>query len=163
MNTSKPFALAIALAFSGTAIAQTPPPGPPAGPPRDPWGDATVTREESPAKAGEMFDGMDTNKDGTIREAEEDAAVQNAGPAGRMIAGALHRADANGDGKLTRAEFLTGQQARFDRQDADHDGKLTKAERDAARAAMMQRMQQRRGAGSPPGGGFGRPAGGDGE
>lgn len=161
MKISTPLAIALGLAAT-VAHAQTPPPGPggPGGPPRDPWGDATVTREEAMAKAGEMFDGMDKNKDGVIRESEEDAAVLAAGPAGRMIAGALHRADTDGDGKLTRAEFLAGQKQRFDRQDTDHDGKLTKVERDAARAAMMERMKQR-GAGGPGGGGggYGPPSG----
>ncbi len=161
MKISTPLAIALSLAAT-VAHAQTPPPPPgpggPGGPPHDPWGDATVTREESQTKAAEMFDGMDKNKDGVIKEAEEDTAVLAAGPAGRMIASALHRADTDGDGKLTRAEFLASQGERFDRQDADHDGKLTKAERDAARAAMMQRMQQRRGQGGP-GGGYGPPTG----
>lgn len=160
MKISTPLAIALGLAAS-VAHAQTPPPAPPGpgGPPHDPWGDAAVTREESQAKAAEMFDGMDKNKDGVIKEAEEDTAVLAAGPAGRMIASALHRADTDGDGKLTREEFLASQRERFDRQDADHDGKLTKAERDAARQAMMQRMQQRRGQGGPggSGGGYGPP------
>lgn len=155
MNISKPFALALALSLSGAAIAQDQP-GPPAGPPPDPWGDASVTRAESQTKAGELFDRFDTNRDGVIREAEEEAAAKTAGPGGgRAIVGAMQRSDANGDGKLTRAEFLTGQQERFDRQDADHDGTLTKSERDAARA----QMRQRRGGGNPGEGGFGSPGG----
>jgi hypothetical protein len=162
MNLSKSLALVLALSLSGAAFAQTPPSGPADGPPRDPWGDGDVTRAESLAKAGEMFDHIDTNHDGVIREAEEEAAVAAGGPGGRMIGFALQRADADGDGKLSRQEFLTSQGERFDRQDADKDGKLTKAERDAAR----EQMRQRRGPGGPgggagPGGGFGPPSGGE--
>lgn len=159
MNSSRILAVVTALSLSGTALAQTPPvasAAPPAARPTDPWGDAPVTREQSQAKAGEMFDKLDTNHDGVIREAEEEAAVAQAGPAGRMIGFALQRADENGDGKLTRQEFLTSQQARFDRQDMDKDGKLTKAERDAARAQMRQRRAGQGGFGSPPTGEDGR-------
>lgn len=38
--------------------------------------------------------------------------------------GAMMRADTNGDGVVSRAEFLAQAGERFDRMDANHDGKL---------------------------------------
>ena len=38
--------------------------------------------------------------------------------------GRFARADANGDGTITRAEWIAAANARFDKLDANHDGKL---------------------------------------
>lgn len=145
--------LALLLCVSAAGIAhaeQAPAPAQQAAP-GDPWGDATVTREQALAKAELMFDQLDADHDGAISQAEEQAAAQQAGPGlARALGGMMRRSDANGDGKLAKAEFLASQGERFDRQDANHDGKLSKAERDAARAAMQRRS----------GGSFGPPAGG---
>lgn len=51
--------------------------------------------------------------------------------------------DSNGDGKVSRDEFVGGSLRRFDMVDADHDGQLTKAERQAAMEAMRARMEER--------------------
>ena len=45
----------------------------------------------------------------------------------------MTKADANGDGILTRQEAIAAAAARFDRADADKNGQLTAAERQAAR------------------------------
>jgi Ca2+-binding EF-hand superfamily protein len=82
-----------------------------------------------------MFAMLDANKDGAITEDEM-------GPMGRMIS----RLDTDGNGKVTTEEFTEMQLRRFDRMDENHDGQLTKAERDAAMAAMRERM----GGGTPP-------------
>lgn len=62
----------------------------------------------------------------------------------RMMA----RADSNGDGRVTQAEFEAQALARFDRADANSDGTVTVEERKAAREAMRaerrERMEQRR-------------------
>lgn len=121
----------------------------------DPWGEGSVTRAEAQAKADERFTALDTDKDGILSQAEQKAVQNERGPGGP--GGGLRRADANGDGKIAKDEFVGAQLERFDRQDADKDGTLTKAERDAARA----RFQQRDGAGRD-GGGFGGGPGGPG-
>ena len=129
------------------------------GPPADPHGDATVTRADELVAIGARFDALDTNKDGSL-SADELAAGAPAGgpggPGGRGGRGPGGRADADGDGKVSKDEYVTSQLRRFDAQDADKDGKLTKAERDAAR--------ERRGQGGPGGGGGwgGPPPGGEG-
>jgi hypothetical protein len=147
--------VAVAIAAAGicsTAQAQD-------GPPADPWGDATVTRAEDEAKAGERFAALDKNADGSL-SAEEMAAAAPQGPGGGGrrggSGGGMRRADADGDGKVSKEEFTTAQLRRFDMQDGNKDGQLTKAERDAARAEMMSRMREGGGfGGGNPGGGWG--------
>lgn len=133
-----------ALGIAGPALAQR-------GPMPDPYGDATVSRADAEKAAGEHFDQFDTNHDGSLSADEITAA--STGPGGRM----LRRADADGDGKISKAEYLNAQKMRFDMMDADHDGQLTKAERDAFRAQMRARM-----GGGMGGGGMGGMGGGEG-
>lgn len=47
------------------------------------------------------------------------------------------KADANGDGMISRAEFIAGAEMRFDKMDADGDGQLSKEE--LRRAAKRRR------------------------
>lgn len=49
------------------------------------------------------------------------------------------KADTNGDGALSRAEFVAQAQARFDRLDADRNGQVTREERRTARAGSPRR------------------------
>lgn len=67
-------------------------------------------------------------------------------PGGRDL---LARADANGDGVVTKAELLADVDKRFARLDTDKDGKITAAEREAMgggmRGRMARRMMERRG------------------
>ncbi|MBW8754575.1 MAG: EF-hand domain-containing protein [Sphingomonadales bacterium] len=134
---------AMAIAASGPVFAQG---GAMGGPPMaDPYGDATIAKADAEKAAGARFDQLDTNHDGSLSADEVEAAAN--GPGGR----GLRRADTDGDGKVTKDEFLAGQKQRFDMIDADHDGQLTKAERDAYRAQMRARMQQQGGMGGSPG------------
>ncbi|MGY6551553.1 MAG: hypothetical protein ACXIT4_06600 [Erythrobacter sp.] len=56
----------------------------------------------------------------------------------------LARMDADGDGTITREEFLAPALKRFDRADADGDGVVTAEERAAMRTAMMAKRQEMR-------------------
>jgi Ca2+-binding EF-hand superfamily protein len=85
-------AAALALTgLAGTAIAQRA-----AGGMHDPFGNATITRADAMAKAGEMFDRMDANRDGKIDKADRDARMGES----------FDRMDTNHDGKLDKAEFI---------------------------------------------------------
>lgn len=142
--------LALALGLATPAIAQpAPPPGGSAT--RDPLGDATVSRKAAESQAAARFDALDTDKDGVLSPAELAAAVPARPGAGARSGGRGNRAggwmarmlDANGDGRITRDEFVAGMLRRFDRMDANHDGQLTSAERQAAREEMRARMEER--------------------
>ena len=67
---------------------------------------------------------------------------------GMMGGGRMARADANGDGRLTLQELQAHALERFDRIDTDSNGTVTaeerKTARDARRAQMRERMEQRR-------------------
>lgn len=116
--------------------------------PMDPWGDDTVSRADAQKAAEERFAAADTDHDGVISEDERSARRGDGhrGPGG----GGMRRADKDGDGRITREEFLAAQLERFDSQDADKDSQLTRAERDAART---ERMRDGGGWGGPPPGG----------
>ena len=60
--------------------------------------------------------------------------------------GMMMRADTNGDGNISREEYLTQAGQRFDRLDANHDGKLTRDELEQ----VGGRMRQMRGGDMPP-------------
>lgn len=52
--------------------------------------------------------------------------------------------DTNGDGVISKAEFLTHAEERFSKMDADGSGDVTKDEAKAAHQAMREKMKERR-------------------
>lgn len=66
------------------------------------------------------------------------AAAALALSAGAAIAQGMPRADANGDGKVTLAEFKSHRVAMMMRADANKDGKLSRAEMEAAAARRAE-------------------------
>lgn len=118
----------------------------------DPYGDAAVSRKDAEAQAAARFATLDTDKDGVLSPDELRAGRPDRGPrerrggdgaGGRRGGGMARMLDANGDGKISRDEYVAGTLRRFDMADTNHDGLLTKAERDAAREAMRARMEER--------------------
>jgi hypothetical protein len=124
-------------------------------------GDGNLNAADRTAGVAARFKQLDSDGNGALSLAEFSAAdAQRAGafaggggdggPAGRHRGGGRHgrggpggsfgggpgaRADANGDGNVSKAEFQSSALAGFDKADANHDGKLTAAERQATRAA----------------------------
>ena len=99
--------------------------------------DGAVSDEESAARAGKKFDEIDTDKDGTVstdemdqyREAEK--AKREAARASReaeMKKKYHEKVDPDGDGKITRDEFIKNAADRHEKMDANSDGKVTKDE-----------------------------------
>lgn len=63
----------------------------------------------------------------------------------------LQETDSNGDGKISREEFMTQAEARFKKADANNDGEITPEEFQILRDKMMQhRPALRSGGGQPP-------------
>lgn len=94
-------------------------------------GDGRVTRSEFQALRALGFERLDANRDGALNAEERGAAR------GRMR-GQLARADRNGDGVVTEAEFLNQPARAFDRFDANNDEALDGEELAALRAAMQR-------------------------
>lgn len=69
------------------------------------------------------------------------------GGMGRMM---LTMADTNKDGAVTKAEFTAATTSHFDQVDTSHDGQITREERQAAHAAMRERMKAAPAPTAPP-------------
>lgn len=133
--------------------------------------DGKLDAADREARRIAAFDRIDANKDGMVSRAEFSAprqamggerqgmgnhqGMRGHGMRGHGMHGGMGRgmmmmrmADANRDGAVTQAEFTAAATTRFDRTDSNRDGQITPAERQAARAAMRERMHE----GMQPGG-----------
>lgn len=79
------------------------------------------------------------------------AAVSMAVAAPAMAEGPKHKGkdlfamhDANGDGNITKAEFLAGAEKKFTEMDTDGNGSISKAEHDARKAEWAEKMKEHR-------------------
>jgi len=106
-------------------------------------GDGTISRAEFTAQAEARFARMDKNGDGFI------TADEMSGRGGRGPGGGLMAADTNGDGKISRAEFMAQTNDRFAKLDSNGDGQISGDEM----RAMMERMREGRGMGGRRGAG----------
>lgn len=102
-------------ATSSAALAQT--------------GGAPVTLADMQARAEEQFRAADFDQSGVLSTTELARAAQENPMAGRR----LGMADANGDGRVTLAEFQAGVAAMFARLDLNGDGAISPEERAQAR------------------------------
>ena len=110
--------------------------------------DGSVTREEFVAARAEQFTKFDRNSDGYIDSSDVPkrlAARRQQNGGGDSLVGQF---DADGDGKVTKEEFVNGPTLIFDRADADKnnvlDAKELAAAKEAAKAAGDQMRSRRR-------------------
>lgn len=123
------FAAAAMLCLAATPAFAQPGPGRRAlpegqlqqGPRIDPDGDGFISRAEAKAGAERMYDSR------IARSGQEGGAR-----GGRRPFADLAEADRNGDGTLSREEFVTQQLRFFDAADANGDGRLKAPQRPAA-------------------------------
>ena len=144
----------ISLVSAGQAQAPQGPPGgrrPPAFADVDKNGDGRIGREEWQGPS-EVFDRLDTNKDGSISQDEFKAGPRR-GPGGPPPADhLLTLLDSNADGKVSQAEFGQITQL-FEKLDQNTDGSLTQGELEGFfRALGNPRLAARTGPSPNPGG-----------
>ena len=133
--------------------------------------DGQITQKDRDAmrqqRMDKRFAAMDTDRNGQISKAEFAAAHQaradkraemgkGGGPEGRKWGGRSHGRGGHGmmggpgrdgdkNGVVTKAEFMAGPLAMFDKADANKDGKVTADEMKAARQAMRGQWGDRKG------------------
>ena len=95
--------------------------------------DGKVTKQEYVDARAAQFSRMDRNGDGFIDDAD---AREGGNERGQRAAKALRgRIDSNGDGKISKEEFVNAPTMLFDKFDANKDGVLDATELEAARNA----------------------------
>lgn len=123
--------------------------------------DGALSKEEIAAARDKQFDRLDKNHDGQIAADElpqpPTGAPRGPGGVGGGLRDFLARFDVDGDGKISKAEYLGGPNPLLDFLDANHDGAVSKEEFAAARERFAQRRAEfggQRGPGVPgaPGG-----------
>ena len=131
--------------------------------------DGVLSEADKAAHMAQRFAQMDTDGDGMLSQAEFMAAHEARAEqreqrremrgerrggermgmrgmrGGRGPGHMLQRADADGDGQVTKAELQAAALARFDKADANSDGTISTDERKAARQAMREAWRAKRG------------------
>ncbi|KAF0170919.1 MAG: signal transduction protein [Hyphomonadaceae bacterium] len=110
--------------------------------------DGAITRAEVRTAREQGFRRVDANSDGFITADEREqmaaaAAAKGRGKGGEGGAGgaAGGGADANGDGKVSRDEFLNSPMRGFDRLDSNNNDVVEASEIEMARSFMARRKQ----------------------
>jgi len=104
-------------------------------------GDGIITREEFLAGRERLFARLDRNGDGYIDNQDMSGRLAGRQKAQDRLAELVTRLDKDGDGRVSKTEFVDGATPLFDRADTDHNGQLSREEV----AAAKQRIAERRG------------------
>jgi Ca2+-binding EF-hand superfamily protein len=104
--------------------------------------DGSITKEEFAAARSEMFGQRDRNGDGYLDS--EDAGTRMTRRGGERMAEARERLDTDGDGRISKDEFVSADSPLFDTADKDSNGVLDAQEIADAKAAMQARKRERR-------------------
>jgi Ca2+-binding EF-hand superfamily protein len=88
--------------------------------------DGGISLDEAIRVAGERFDRMDRNKDGTLDRADREAFTKEM--IDYRVKRVLHRFGATAEGRITRAQAFKVAGEMFDRLDRNKDGKISRDE-----------------------------------
>ncbi len=103
--------------------------------------DNVITCEEWKAYAGELYDGADSNRDGFVDSTEYGRIIGT----DRMFQTVdLSYYDANGDGKLTRAEFVDKPNRAFALLDKNKECRLTGSQVAGARSGTAKTFEYKK-------------------
>ena len=90
--------------------------------------DGYLTRDALKVARAARFDRLDRNSDGVVTLSELPRLAKSSRLKAQKLKMVIGHADRDGDGRVTRTEFVEGPTALFERADSDHDGRLSRAE-----------------------------------
>lgn len=102
-------------------------------------GDGAVTRTEFAAMRERLFAKLDRNHDGYLTADDQSQRRLRRRGSGEKLQQAMQGLDRDGDGRVSRDEFVNGPTLMFDRADTDGDGTISPAELDAFAAKVKER------------------------
>jgi hypothetical protein len=100
--------------------------------------DGVITREEFHAARERMFVRLDRNGDGYIDTDDLSGRLAGRQKSQERLAELVTQLDRDGDGRVSKAEFVAGPTPLFDRADTDHNGELSKEEVAAIRTELAR-------------------------